>query len=905
MQRVQTKRKWLLAALLFFVLWGAVCLNPPTAFAATTSITLDNALPTYSDANYEYNAPTKVLTIKTATNDYDITGDGAPFDGKIVLNNTASNVTITLNNLYLRPSAGPAIELIAGVTPFYNIEIGIGTNYLMGAANYAGIYVPSNTVLSVFDGAAGGSLYCRGGAGGAGIGGNTIPMQNDSGNININSGTITAEGKSGGAGIGGATQGDSLGIIMIAGGTVIAKADNAAGIGGGENGGNQMGKVTISGGTVTATGAGNAAGIGGGFKGDGGPVEISGTADVTATGGDYGAGIGGGLRHAGVGGNQVGLIEIKGGTVKATGGYGGGAGIGGGQSGNGDTVIISGSSNVVAKGGIGATGGGGLGLPPSGGGAGIGGGHNGNGGAVTVTDSAVITATGGAEGTSGTTGGGAGIGGGYAGQGAMVAISVTADITATASEGSAGIGSGKNGTAPGVVGIHAGGTISRTKVNSTLDLSFGAAPEYHLVYDKNIATYPAITGNAPTPATDLYHIGGTTTDTVLGAGTLALANHTFNGWNTLADGTGTPHAAASTIPYAANTTLYAQFLPIPVTGVTVTPATLTLIKGAVGNIQATIAPANAHNKNGTWTSDNLPIATVAGAGLNAAVTAADVGTANITVTTADGGHTATCALTVIPVPITPAVSPTALQLDVGKTGTITVFLGQGATASTSATIQSDNPAIATVSTGTVAATGTPVTIQGVGGGTTNIRIQWAGGPSAGTSSIVTVKVIDPTGNIVPTPTPTPTPPVSGGGTGMGSPGHDEPTSTGNATYTLRQIPSQSNQYTAICDQPFSSFNGVSIDGNALRLATDYAAWQGSTHVKLLSDYIQGLTDGAHSITLSFTGGSTTAKFTVEKQQSGGIISAYVLPGDRGVSGTTPTHIAAQSIEEGAEELTVE
>ena len=59
-------------------------------------------------------------------------------------------------------------------------------------------------------------------------------------------------------------------------------------------------------------------------------------------------------------------------------------------------------------------------------------------------------------------------------------------------------------------------------------------------------------------------------------------------------------------------------------------------------LTATVEPDNATNKNVTWTTSNAAIATVN----NGEVTAKAAGTATITVTTADGNKTATCAVTV-------------------------------------------------------------------------------------------------------------------------------------------------------------------------------------------------------------------------------------------------------------------
>jgi uncharacterized protein YjdB len=81
----------------------------------------------------------------------------------------------------------------------------------------------------------------------------------------------------------------------------------------------------------------------------------------------------------------------------------------------------------------------------------------------------------------------------------------------------------------------------------------------------------------------------------------------------------------------------------PVTGVTLTPPTLTLIQGDTFDLTDTVSPANATNPNVTWRSSNPAVVSVSSSGT---VTAVSGGTATITVTTVDGGHTATCEVTV-------------------------------------------------------------------------------------------------------------------------------------------------------------------------------------------------------------------------------------------------------------------
>ena len=83
---------------------------------------------------------------------------------------------------------------------------------------------------------------------------------------------------------------------------------------------------------------------------------------------------------------------------------------------------------------------------------------------------------------------------------------------------------------------------------------------------------------------------------------------------------------------------------VPVTGVTLEPSTLEITVGdADVKLTATVAPENATDKTVNWASDKAEVATVDDQGNVHAVTA---GTANITVTTTDGGKTATCAVKV-------------------------------------------------------------------------------------------------------------------------------------------------------------------------------------------------------------------------------------------------------------------
>jgi endoglucanase len=103
--------------------------------------------------------------------------------------------------------------------------------------------------------------------------------------------------------------------------------------------------------------------------------------------------------------------------------------------------------------------------------------------------------------------------------------------------------------------------------------------------------------------------------------------------------------------------------PVPVTGVSVTPATVSLEVGASTALSATVIPSNASNKSLSWSSSDSAVATVSSGGV---VNGLMAGAATITATTQDGGYSAGSAVTVTQtgggsVP-TPCASPTAATL---------------------------------------------------------------------------------------------------------------------------------------------------------------------------------------------------------------------------------------------------
>ena len=94
---------------------------------------------------------------------------------------------------------------------------------------------------------------------------------------------------------------------------------------------------------------------------------------------------------------------------------------------------------------------------------------------------------------------------------------------------------------------------------------------------------------------------------------------------------------------------------VPVTGVAVSPDSITLNTGDTSTLTATISPGNASNTNVIWTSDNPLIARVNTSGV---LTAVAGGTTNIKVTTVDGSFVDSTSISVSAnEPITPSVDP--------------------------------------------------------------------------------------------------------------------------------------------------------------------------------------------------------------------------------------------------------
>ena len=135
----------------------------------------------------------------------------------------------------------------------------------------------------------------------------------------------------------------------------------------------------------------------------------------------------------------------------------------------------------------------------------------------------------------------------------------------------------------------------------------------------------------------------------IGVKDLSLSTYDFNNDRSWAN---TPVSATLTVKPA----------PVHVSGVSLDKTSISLTAGDSEALTATVSPDNADDKDVTWSTSDPAVATVS----NGVVKAVGAGTATITVTTADGGKTATCAVTVSarPVPIT-GIALTDTQVSVG------------------------------------------------------------------------------------------------------------------------------------------------------------------------------------------------------------------------------------------------
>ena len=167
---------------------------------------------------------------------------------------------------------------------------------------------------------------------------------------------------------------------------------------------------------------------------------------------------------------------------------------------------------------------------------------------------------------------------------------------------------------------------------------------------------------------------------------------------------------------------------VAVQSVKLDETSILLYEGETQTLKATVSPKEASNQKVSWASNNPSVASVA----DGLVTAVAAGDAVITVTTDDGGKTATCAVTVKgkTVPVTSvSLDQTSLDLFVGDKATlVATVLPENAT-NKAVTWLSSNDNVVTVADGAVEAVGSGeavITVKTVDGNKTaecSVKVQ--------------------------------------------------------------------------------------------------------------------------------------------------------------------------------------
>ncbi|WP_313133515.1 S-layer homology domain-containing protein [Anaerocolumna sp.] len=197
----------------------------------------------------------------------------------------------------------------------------------------------------------------------------------------------------------------------------------------------------------------------------------------------------------------------------------------------------------------------------------------------------------------------------------------------------------KAGSAPG----------SAQLVSSPTNATYTGS-KYIKITPANTATYSiSVTNGTASPTSAAQGMAVTLTANT------ALSGQRFKSWTitpsvTFTSGGVSSQSTAFTMPAQAVTaTANYEAIPVgstPVTGITLNRTSLSLYSNTTpktATLITTVSPSDATDQSVTWASGNIAVATVDQSGN---VTAVANGTAVITVTTTDGGYTASCTVTV-------------------------------------------------------------------------------------------------------------------------------------------------------------------------------------------------------------------------------------------------------------------
>ena len=167
---------------------------------------------------------------------------------------------------------------------------------------------------------------------------------------------------------------------------------------------------------------------------------------------------------------------------------------------------------------------------------------------------------------------------------------------------------------------------------------------------------------------------------------------------------------------------------VPVAGVSLSASSAFCAVGGTYQLTATVSPFNATNPAVTWSSGTTSVATVGSTGLVAGVA---VGSATITVKTADGAFSSSCAVSVV-VPVSGvSLNKSSLSLVASGTYQLTAAVSPSSATDQNVSWSSSNTSIATVGSGGL--------VTGIGSGQASITATTENG-SYQASCAVTVTV---------------------------------------------------------------------------------------------------------------------------------------------------------------------
>jgi len=222
--------------------------------------------------------------------------------------------------------------------------------------------------------------------------------------------------------------------------------------------------------------------------------------------------------------------------------------------------------------------------------------------------------------------------------------------------------------------------VTGVALNKTqLNLNVGASETLTPTVSPSNATDKSVTWSSSNSSVASVSTNGTVTAVAAGSATITVTTNDGN------------KTATCTVTVS----------EVAVTSVTLSKTSTTLVRGGSETLTATVLPANATNKNITWSSSNSSIASVS----NGTVTAVAAGSATITATSqADSNKKASCTVTVNPKGvISISLNKTELALNVDQSDKLTVTFNPTDADDQAITWSTSNSSIATVSNGTVTA----------------------------------------------------------------------------------------------------------------------------------------------------------------------------------------------------------